>query len=323
MAATRRSTRGSRDLPELFDELVASVDVAIRGKDAEVRLALTCLIAEGHLLIEDVPGVGKTLLAKAMARAMGLEHRRIQFTPDLLPADVTGSTIYDQRTKTFTFHPGPVFANIVLGDEINRASPKTQSSLLEAMEERTVTIDGDAHELPDPFLVIATQNPIEHEGTYPLPFAQMDRFLMRLRIGYPSPSAEIEVLERHADGRGIDEVVEVCGPDEILAMTKASRTVFVSPAVHEYIVTLVGATRDIGDLELGASPRAGLALVRAGRVLAAAAGRDFMSPDDVKALAVPVLAHRLVLAPDAEFAGRTVEDLVNDLLRRVPVPVGA
>lgn len=323
MAATRRTSPSARDLPGLFDELARSVDSAVRGKDEEVRLALTCLIAEGHLLIEDVPGVGKTLLAKAMSRAMGLEHRRIQFTPDLLPADVTGSTIYDQRSKSFAFHPGPVFANIVLGDEINRASPKTQSSLLEAMEERTVTIDGEAHALPDPFLVIATQNPIEHEGTYPLPFAQMDRFLMRLRLGYPDPAAEIEVLERHADGHGIDEVAPVCGPADVRAMTQASRDVFVSSAVHEYIVTLVGATRDLADLELGASPRAGLALVRAGRVRAAADGRDFLTPDDVKALAVPVLAHRLVLAPDAEFAGRSAEGIVDDLLRRVPVPVGA
>ncbi|MFP5225381.1 MAG: AAA family ATPase [Actinomycetota bacterium] len=322
MAVAKRASKRP-DFPSLFEELVDSVDGAIRGKDEEVRQALTCLIAEGHLLIEDVPGVGKTLLAKAMARAMGLEHRRIQFTPDLLPADVTGSSIYDQRSKSFSFHEGPIFANIVLGDEINRASPKTQSSLLEAMEERTVTIDGQMHHLPQPFLVIATQNPIEHEGTYPLPFAQMDRFLMRLTLGYPSPSAEIEVLERHADGQGTDEVAEVCGPDEILAMAKAARTVFVSPAVHEYIVTLVGATRDLADLELGASPRAGLALVRAGRVRAASEGRDYLSPDDVKALAVSVLAHRLVLAPDAEFSGRSAVDLVNDLLSRVPVPVGA
>jgi MoxR-like ATPase len=267
MAVAKRASKRP-DFPTLFEELVDSVDGAIRGKDEEVRQALTCLIAEGHLLIEDVPGVGKTLLAKAMSRAMGLEHRRIQFTPDLLPADVTGSSIYDQRSRSFSFHEGPIFANIVLGDEINRASPKTQSSLLEAMEERTVTIDGQMHHLPEPFLVIATQNPIEHEGTYPLPFAQMDRFLMRLTLGYPSPAAEIEVLERHADGHGTDEVTQVCGPDDILAMTKAARTVFVSPAVHEYIVTLVGATRDLADLELGASPRAGLALVRAGRVRA-------------------------------------------------------
>jgi MoxR-like ATPase len=323
MAVRRSSTRARADFPVLFEELVGSIELAIRGKDAEVRLALTALLAEGHLLLEDVPGVGKTLLARAMARAMGLEWRRIQFTPDLLPADVTGSSIFDQRSKTFTFHEGPVFANIVLGDEINRASPKTQSALLEAMEERTVTIDGTPHELPDPFLVIATQNPIEHDGTYPLPFAQMDRFLMRLKIGYPSLEAEMEVLERHADGQGIDDVKVVCTDEDVRRLIAAARQVHVSDAVRRYVATLIQATRDIGDLELGASPRAGLALVRAGRVRAAADSREYLAPDDVKAVANTVLAHRLVLAPDAAFAGREAGDIVDDLVRRLPVPVGA
>lgn len=321
--AVRKSAARARSFPQIFEDLVVSIERAIRGKDRQVRLALTALLGEGHLLVEDVPGVGKTLLARAMSRATGLDHRRVQFTPDLLPADVTGTTIFDQRGKTFIFHEGPIFANIVLGDEINRASPKTQSALLEAMEERTVTIDGVVHELPQPFLVIATQNPIEHDGTYPLPFAQMDRFLMRLEIGYPSLEAEMEVLEQHADGHGVDNVETVCSGDDVRWLIEAARQVHVSDAVRRYITTLVQATRDVGELELGASPRAGLALIRAGRVRAAAEGREYLAPDDVKALAVNVLAHRLVLAPDSAFAGRAAADVVEDLVDRIPVPVGA
>jgi MoxR-like ATPase len=300
---------------------VANVDEVIQGKDAQIRLALTCLLAEGHLLIEDVPGVGKTMLAKALARSLGCDWRRIQFTPDMLPTDVTGATIFDPQSRAFEFRPGAIFTNILLGDEINRASPKTQSALLEAMEERQVTAEGETYELPNPFMVIATQNPIEHEGTYPLPFAQLDRFMMRVALGYPKPESEIDMLHRHGEHSALDEIGEATNTRTVLAMIQFARGVHVEETVHQYIVTVVGATREVAELSLGASPRAALALLRVGRVHAASEGRTFVTPDDIKALAPSVLSHRLMAAPEAEMSGRNVNDVIADLLDRVPVPI--
>ena len=318
----QRKTGSNGDFPAVFNRIAENIERVIQGKGPQIRLALTCLLAEGHLLIEDVPGVGKTLLAKTIARSIGSDWRRIQFTPDLLPTDVTGATIFNQETREFEFRPGAVFANIVLGDEINRASPKTQSALLEAMEERQVTAEGVAYELPDPFMVIATQNPIEHEGTYPLPFAQLDRFLMRIGIGYPSSLAEIEVLHKHGDHSALDDVEAVCDAKTVRALINSARGVHVEESLNQYIVALVASTRDVPELSLGASPRAALGLLRASRVAAAAAGRSFVSPDDIKALAPSVISHRLMAAPEAEMSGRDAVDVLHDLLDRVPLPIG-
>ena len=319
--AQRKSNGRNGDFPTVFARVVDNIERVIQGKDQPTRLAMTCLLAEGHLLIEDVPGVGKTQLAKAIARSIGCDWRRIQFTPDLLPTDVTGATIYNQQDRAFEFRPGAVFASVVLGDEINRASPKTQSALLEAMEERQVTADGVVHELPDPFMVIATQNPIEHEGTYPLPFAQLDRFTMRISLGYPDVDAEVDMLHRHGEHSALQDIEAVCDARTIRAMINAARGVHVDEAVHRYIVSLTSATRDAPELALGASPRAALAMLRSSRVAAAAAGRTYVTPDDVKELATSVLAHRLMLAPEAEMSGQDVGDVLHDLLQRVPVPI--
>jgi len=318
--AQRKTPNG--DFPEVFNRIVENIEKVIQGKGPQIRLALTCLLAEGHLLIEDVPGVGKTLLAKTIARTIGCDWRRIQFTPDLLPTDVTGATIYNQENREFEFRPGAVFANIVLGDEINRASPKTQSALLEAMEERQVTAEGVAYELPDPFMVIATQNPIEHEGTYPLPFAQLDRFLMRIAIGYPSTLSELEVLHKHGDHSALDDVGSVCDAKTIRALINSARSVHVEETLNQYIVAVVASTRDVPELSLGASPRAALALLRASRVAAAAAGRSYVSPDDIKTLAPAVIAHRMMASPEAEMSGRDASDVLHDLLEHVPLPIG-
>ncbi len=319
--ATRRTNAKNGDFPSVFNRIVENIDQIIKGKERQVRLALTCLLAEGHLLIEDVPGVGKTMLAKTIARSIGCEWRRIQFTPDLLPTDVTGATIYNQQAREFEFRPGAVFANVVLADEINRASPKTQSALLESMEERQVTADGVAYELPTPFMVIATQNPIEHEGTYPLPFAQLDRFLMKISLGYPSAASEIEVLHRHADGHALDDIEPVADSRTMTALIEAARSVHVDEVLHEYIVSVVGATRESAELSLGASPRAALSMLRSSRVWAAAAGRQFVTPDDLKALAPSVLSHRLMASPEAEMSGRETDDVVADLLEVIPLPI--
>jgi MoxR-like ATPase len=298
----------------------SNIRLVMRGKDRVVRLALTTLLAEGHLLVEDVPGVGKTLLAKALARSVDCSVSRVQFTPDLLPSDVTGMTVYAPDTGRFAFRPGPVFANIVLGDEINRAGPKTQSALLEAMEERTVTIDGTTHELARPFMVIATQNPIELEGTYPLPEAQRDRFLMRIAIGYPKADEELEIVRTHGDDDRLVELAPVADTAAVVHAIRTIRAVRVSEPIERYLIAVCRATREHHDVELGASPRASLALLRSVRVTAAIDGRDHVVPDDVKLLAPHVLPHRLILRPNAELAGVTAVDVVTDVLAGMPVP---
>jgi MoxR-like ATPase len=306
---------------ERFRLLETNVEKVVRGKHREIRLALVALVAEGHLLIEDVPGVGKTMLAKAIARSIDCSFRRLQFTPDLLPTDVTGVNVFNQEQRDFEFKPGAIFANIVLGDEINRASPKTQSALLECMEERQVTIDTQTHPLGTPFMVIATQNPIEHEGTYPLPEAQLDRFMLRLSIGYPSIEVETEILSSHTSGAMLGEIGPVSDAPGVGEMILAAREVHVAPAIRRYIVDLVGATRGHPDVYLGASPRASLMILRASRALAAAEERDFVIPDDVKALAVPALSHRIIVTADAIMSGRTAPVILQEILAEVAVPV--
>jgi MoxR-like ATPase len=304
-----------------FRQIERNVEKVVRGKDAEIRLALVALVAEGHLLIEDVPGVGKTMLAKAMARSIDCSFRRLQFTPDLLPTDVTGVNVFNQEQRDFEFKPGAIFANIVLGDEINRASPKTQSALLECMEERQVTIDTETHPLGTPFMVIATQNPIEHEGTYPLPEAQLDRFMLRLSIGYPSADIEAEILASHASGGPLDDIGPVTDAPGVARMIEQARQVHVAPAIRRYIVNLVEATRNHGDIYLGASPRASLMILRASRAFAAAAERDFVIPDDVKSLAISALAHRIIVSADAVMSGRSPSVVLKEILGEVAVPV--
>ena len=313
--------RGSAGFASAFERIVGNVEQVIQGKDDAVRLALVCMIAEGHLLIEDVPGVGKTTLAKALATSIRCEWSRIQFTPDLLPSDVTGVTVFSRSKNSFEFRPGGIFANIVLGDEINRGSPKTQSALLEAMEERQATVDATTYRLPSPFMVIATQNPVEHEGTYPLPDSQLDRFLMRTPMGYPDRQAEIEMLDRHGDD--LDTVADleaVATPNDIEAMVAAARAVHVAPSLKGYIVDVAEATRNHPRLALGMSPRAALALQRAARARAASLGRDYVVPDDLKALAIPVLEHRLMLTPEAQLEGSDAGEVLEDILETVPVP---
>jgi MoxR-like ATPase len=308
------------DLTSTADRVRRSVENVIEGKPEVVRLALTVLLAEGHLLIEDVPGVGKTMLSKALARSIDCSVRRIQFTPDLLPSDITGVSVYDQQERDFEFKPGAIFAQIVVGDEINRASPKTQSALLESMEERQVTVDGTTYELPSPFMVIATQNPVEMEGTYPLPEAQRDRFTARVSIGYPAPEAELKMLDVHGGVSPLDDLQPVAHSHEIVKLIEAVRQVHVAEPVRRYAVALVGATRDHPDLRLGASPRATLHLIRAARASAALEGREFVLPDDVQALAAPVLAHRLLPTAQAQLNRRTPEQVVAEIVQRVPVP---
>jgi MoxR-like ATPase len=307
---------------ELFNAIAANIEIVIQGKPEVVELALVCLLAEGHLLIEDVPGVGKTSLAKALAASIDSSWKRVQFTPDLLPSDVVGVTVWNRGRDIFEFRPGPVFANIVLGDEINRASPKTQSALLEAMEERQVTVDGTTYPLAQPFMVIATQNPIEHEGTYPLPESQLDRFLMRLSVGYPSRQYELEILDTHASGGTLSDVHPVATADQIQTLVDAVKAIHVAPALKHYLVDLADATRRHPNVALGMSPRATLALQRAARARAAAAGRTYIIPDDIKALADPVLSHRLVLSSDAQLQGINAGKVVADVLGAVPVPTG-
>jgi MoxR-like ATPase len=306
----------------LFEAITANVGTIVHGKKEAIDLAVTCLLAEGHLLIEDVPGVGKTSLAKAMAASIDCTWKRVQFTPDLLPADLVGVSIYQRASEAFVFQPGPLFANIVLADEINRASPKTQSALLEAMEERQVSADGTSHRLPNPFMVIATQNPVEQEGTYRLPESQLDRFLMRLSLGYPARHAELAILDSHGAANRIEDVRPVVSTAEVLGLVAAVRTVHLAPALKGYLVDLAEASRKHPALVLGLSPRATLQLARATRSRAAAQGRDYATPDDAKSVALPVLAHRVVLRPEAAARGATGESVLRELLASVAVPVG-
>ncbi len=303
-----------------FQKICESVETAIQGKSDAVRLSVVSLLAEGHLLIEDVPGVGKTMLAKSLARSLGCSFRRIQFTPDLLPTDITGVQVYSRDKRGFEFRPGPIFAQIVLGDEINRASPKTQAALLESMEEGQVTLDGQTYDLERPFMVIATQNPIEHEGTYPLPEAELDRFLMRVRIGYPDPRAEVDVLSVHALPGRVDEIEAVATANDVRKLITIGRQVHVADVVKHYIVAILNATREHPNAYLGASPRAGLMLLRGARVVAAAEGRDHVTPDDVKDLAVPVLAHRVIPSAEAQLGGTVADHIIADAVESTAVP---
>jgi MoxR-like ATPase len=304
----------------IAERIIANVERVIIGKSGEVRQALIALLCQGHVLIEDVPGVGKTILARSLATSTGCSFKRIQFTPDLLPSDVSGVSIYNQKQGDFEFRPGPIVAQVVLADEINRATPKTQSSLLEAMEERQVTVDGVTHRMPEPFMVLATQNPIEYEGTFPLPEAQLDRFLMRIHLGYPTATDEVLIMEGQQRQHPIDALERVTQADEIMSMQRAVKDVYVDPLIKQYIVSIVDATRRDSSAYLGASPRGSLALYRTSQARALLDGRDFVLPDDVKALAYATLGHRIIIAPSARVKNITAKEIVEHALDRVPVP---
>jgi MoxR-like ATPase len=306
---------------ELAGRILANLRRVMHAPEETLEFSLLCLLAEGHLIIEDFPGVGKTTLAKALARSIACAFSRLQFTPDLLPSDVTGVNVFNQRSNEFEFRPGPVFANILLVDEINRASPKTQSALLECMQERQVTVDGVSYQLPPPFMVMATQNPIEYEGTYPLPEAELDRFTMRISIGYPPLVDEAKMLTENASETPLDTLEPVASAREVLAAINDAKRVYVEESLNRYVVALLRQTRADGRLYLGASPRAGLALLRVAKARALVAGREFVDPDDVKSVAPAVLAHRLILAPEARASGQGAEELVSDVVERTPVPV--
>jgi MoxR-like ATPase len=316
-AETARALAGAETINQITDNLAH----VVRAPAETLRLVVLCLAAEGHLIIEDFPGVGKTMLAKALARSLDCSFSRIQFTPDLLPSDVTGVNVFNQKTNEFEFRPGPVFANVLLVDEINRASPKTQAALLECMQENQVTVDGVSYELAPPFIVLATQNPIEYEGTYPLPEAQLDRFTLRVEIGYPPLADEARMLTEQTSDPPLDTLRPVATADGVRALSAAASEIFVEESVNRYVVALLGHTRSDGRLYLGASPRSGIALLRVAKARALAEGRSFVSPDDVKACAEPVLAHRLILAPEARAEGLTGGELVRDALEHTPVPV--
>ena len=304
------------------DRVIENIEKVIIGKRSTVELAIIGLLCQGHLLIEDVPGVGKTMLARSLARSLGCTFSRIQFTPDMLPSDVTGVSIFNQVNREFEFRPGPVMAQIVLADEINRATPKTQAALLEAMEERQTTVDGVTYPLPRPFMVLATQNPIEYEGTFPLPEAQLDRFMMRVQLGYPELDDEVRVLEAQQFRHPVNEIEQIVSSAELIQMQEAVKGVYVAPAVKRYIVSLTRQTRDHNEVYLGASPRGSLSLYRTSQARAAMLGRDYVLPDDVKALAVPTLGHRLILAPAARLRDLDADQVVLDVENNVPVPGG-
>jgi len=308
------------EIQQLSERIVSNVERVIIGKHREVHLCVVAMLCQGHVLIEDVPGVGKTVLAKSLARSIGASFSRIQFTPDLLPSDITGVSVFSQETRTFQFRPGPIMAQIVLADEINRATPKTQSALLECMEERQVTVDEHTYPMPVPFVLLATQNPIEYEGTFPLPEAQLDRFLMRITLGHPTPDEEIQILDAQQREHPLDRLSQVAEVDELRAAQQGLRDVYVDPLVKEYIVALVQATRTYPDVYLGASPRGSLGLYRGGQALAASEGRDFVTPDDVKALAEVVLAHRIIISPSARIRNVDTRNVVQQVLESVAVP---
>jgi MoxR-like ATPase len=307
-------------IQEVGDKIIANVEKVIIGKHREVQLTFVAMLCQGHVLIEDVPGVGKTVLAKSYARSVGCSFRRIQFTPDLLPSDITGVSVFNQKTREFEFRPGPIMAQIILTDEINRATPKTQSALLECMEEHQVTVDEQTYHMPEPFLIMATQNPIEYEGTFPLPEAQLDRFLMRISLGHPKPEEEIRILDAQQYVHPLETIEQVVSVAELLEVQEQVKHIYADPLIKEYIVSLVNATRNHPDVYLGASPRGSLGLYRTSQALAAIQGRDFVIPDDVKALAETTLAHRLIVSPSARIKNVDTRAVVQEVLGAVPVP---
>jgi len=308
-----------RTIKALTEAILRETEKIIVGKEKEIRLVIMAVLADGHVLLEDLPGSGKTTLVKTLSKVLGCMSGRIQFVPDLLPSDITGMVVYNQKSGDFELRKGPVMTNILLADEINRAIPRTQSALLEAMEERQVTIDNERYSLPEPFLVLATQNPVEIESTFKLPAAQMDRFLIKLSLGYLSRDEEVEMLRRLGDGIPFEDVSQVTDSEEILAAQAAAQEIYLSKEVAEYIVSIVSATRNHGDLAMGVSPRGSKALYKAAKVWAAMAGRDFVTPDDVKAVALPVLTHRIVLSPEAKYSGARAEDIIGKIIKNTPV----
>ncbi len=317
--AVRESRR--IDVAAMASKMAANIEKVIIGKRPQINLALVAYLCEGHILLEDVPGVAKTMLARALAKSVGCSFKRLQCTPDLLPTDVTGVSIFNQKTTQFEFRPGPIFAQTLLADEINRTTPRTQSALLEAMAERRVTVDGQTYALKPPFLVIATQNPIDHEGTFPLPEAQLDRFLVRLSLGYPGPEEESKMLQRLQRGHPIDDLGPVVSAEEVIACQDTIRAIYVDPKVRRYLLEIVHKTREHEDVHLGGSPRASIALFRTAQALAAMAGRNYVLPDDVKRMTIPVLGHRLILRPESRLRKITAATLINEIVPDVPVPV--
>ncbi len=311
-----------KNIKDVSDKIINNINQVILGKNDTVELAVICLLSKGHLLIEDIPGVGKTMLARSLARSLDASFGRIQFTPDMLPSDITGVSIYNQANQDFEYRPGPVTSEIVLADEINRATPKTQSALLEAMQERTVTVDGVTHQLPELFMVIATQNPIEHEGTFRLPEAQLDRFLMRIRLGYPQLNDELNILDGQQYQHPIDELKAVVSVEEVQQAQEAVKEIHIAPPVKRYIVEMVQYTREHNDVYLGSSPRGSLGIYRASQARAAIRGRDYVTPDDIQGIAGPILGHRLILAPGARLQNRNEDNILEELLQRVQVPGG-